>query len=116
MRSGDSVLVVDGAAHLEQMAATIVECTRPKRSEEHPTMKPVALIESQLQASAIAGDVVIDCCGGSGSTLIACERLGMQARLVELEPKFVDVIVRRWQAFTGLRATHAVTGESFPLD
>lgn len=113
---GDEVLVVDGAARLEVLPSSVVFHEKPKRSGEHPTMKPVGLIEKQLKNSSRPGDVVIDCCGGSGSTLIAAERLGMKARLAELDPKFVDVIVRRWQQFTGQRAVHAVTGEPFPTE
>lgn len=67
-------------------------------------MKPVNLIERMLRLSAQAGDVVLDAFGGSGSTLIACERLGMLARLVEFEPRYVDVIVRRWEEYTGGKA------------
>jgi DNA modification methylase len=113
---GDSILIVDGTATVEEMPSSVIFHEKPKRSSEHPTMKPVGLIEKQLKSSARPGDVVIDCCGRSGSTLIAAERLGMKARLSELEPKFVDVIVRRWQQFTGQRAVHAVTGEPFPAE
>ncbi len=69
-----------------------------------------------LRNSTRAGDIVIDGFGGSGSTLIAADRLGMCARLMELNPAFVDVIVKRWQDYTGRRAVHAVTGELFPTD
>lgn len=71
----------------------------------HPTQKPVALVERALANSSIAGDVVLDVFGGSGSTMIACERLGRQARLVELDPRYCDAIIRRWETFTGSRAT-----------
>ena len=70
----------------------------------HPTQKPVALIERALTNSSRAGDLVLDLFGGSGSTLIACERLGRIARLVELDPKYCDAIVRRWEIFTGKMA------------
>lgn len=76
---------------------------------------PVALIERQLRNSAQSGDIVLDTFGGSGSTLMAAERLGMKARLSELSPNYVDVIIRRWQDYTGQRAIHAVTGQPFPL-
>jgi DNA modification methylase len=69
-----------------------------------------------LKCSARSGDVVIDAFGGSGSTLVAADRLGMSARLMELDPKFVDVIVRRWQNYTGRRAVHGTTGAEFPID
>lgn len=70
----------------------------------HPTQKPVALLERAIVNSSRAGDLVLDVFGGSGSTLIACERLGRIARLVELDPKYCDAIVRRWEKFTGREA------------
>ena len=79
----------------------------------HPTQKPVELVERALNNSSKAGDVVIDCFGGSGSTLIACEKTNRHARLMELDPKYCDVIIRRWQDFTGQKAVHAETGEAF---
>ena len=79
----------------------------------HPTQKPVELVEKAIGNSSKAGDTVIDCFGGSGSTLIACEKTGRQARLMELDPKYCDVIVTRWQEFTGKQATHAETGKPF---
>ncbi len=71
----------------------------------HPTQKPVSLIERAIANSTRVGDAVLDLFGGSGSTLIACERLGRAARLVELDPKYCDAIVRRWETFTGRTAT-----------
>jgi DNA modification methylase len=71
----------------------------------HPTQKPVELIERALGNSSLRGDTVLDVFGGSGSTLIACERMMRRARLVELDPKYVDVIVRRWQDFSGKQAS-----------
>lgn len=79
----------------------------------HPTQKPVELVERALNNSSKAGDVVIDCFGGSGSTLIACEKTNRHARLMELDPKYCDVIIKRWQDFTGQKAIHAETGEAF---
>ena len=79
----------------------------------HPTQKPVELVERALSNSSKAGDVVIDCFGGSGSTLIACEKTNRHSRLMELDPKYCDVIVKRWQEFTGKQAVHAETGEPF---
>jgi DNA modification methylase len=80
------------------------EIARPKRSEEHPTMKPCQLVERALEYSSAPGDVVLDLFGGSGTTLIACEKLSRKARLLELEPHYCDVIARRWCEFTGRRA------------
>lgn len=79
----------------------------------HPTQKPVELVERALNNSSKSGDVVIDCFGGSGSTLIACEKTNRHARLMELDPKYCDVIIKRWQDFTGQQAVHAETGETF---
>jgi DNA modification methylase len=79
----------------------------------HPTQKPVELIERALQNSSKEGDVVIDCFGGSGSTLIASQKLGRAARLMELDPRYCDVIIKRWQEFTGEAATLEVDGRTF---
>lgn len=79
----------------------------------HPTQKPVELIEKALENSSKRGDIVIDCFGGSGSTLIACEKTKRSARLMELDPKYVDVIVQRWQEFAGKAATLEDGGQSF---
>jgi DNA modification methylase len=78
---------------------------KPARNDLHPTMKPVALVERALRNSSKSRDIVLDPFGGSGTTLIACEKVGRQARLVELDPKYCDVIVQRWQAFSGGVAT-----------
>lgn len=116
VRSGDTVLIVSGDVQLEEHPSSIIFHEKPKRSESHPTMKPVGLVERMLQASARSGDIVIDAFGGSGTTLMAADRLGMSARLMELDPKFVDVICRRWQDYTGRRAIHSATGDAFPAD
>lgn len=106
----------DGAGHLwsaDRKQTTILEFDRPSRNGEHPTMKPVALFEYQLLNNTKGGDQVLDSFGGSGTTLIAAEKNGRVARIMELDPKYCDVIVRRWQDFTGKIATHAETGEPF---
>jgi DNA modification methylase len=79
----------------------------------HPTQKPVALSEEALDKTTRKGAVVLDLFGGSGSTLIGCEKTNRQARLMELDPKYCDVIIKRWQDFTGKKATHAETGKTF---
>ena len=79
----------------------------------HPTQKPVALIEKALGNSSKAGDAVLDLFGGSGSTLIACEKSARNARLMELDPKYCDVICKRFQDFSGKPAIHEGTGQSF---
>jgi DNA modification methylase len=76
-------------------------------------MKPVALVERAIRNSSKSRDIVLDPFGGSGTTMIAAERAGRQARLIELDPKYVDVIVQRWQTATGGSATHAATGQLF---
>ena len=76
-------------------------------------MKPVELIERALANSSKAGDCVLDLFGGSGSTLIACERRNRNARLMELDPRYADVILRRWQEYTGQRAQLAGEDRSF---
>lgn len=83
----------------DRTQTTVWDVDRPKRNDEHPTMKPVPLITRALQNSTNAGDVVLDVFGGSGSTLIAAARTGRRARLVELDPKFCDVIRQRWDRF-----------------
>ncbi len=86
---------------------------KPQRNDLHPTMKPVELVQRAIENSSKSRDIVLDCFGGSGSTLIACEKTGRAARLVELDPKYCDVIVRRWQEFTGKDAILLSTGENF---
>lgn len=109
-------LIVDGAAEVEEMPGSLIHHDKPSRSELHPTTKPVPLWLKFIEPSSRRGDLVIDSFSGSGTTLIACEMSGRRARVAELDPKFVDVAVRRWEMFTGLRAVHAVSGEYFPRD
>lgn len=83
------------------------------RNRVHPSQKPLALCEWFFERWGNAGDVVADLFGGSGSTLIACEKTNRQARLMELDPKYCDVIVKRWQDFTGKKATLEADGREF---
>lgn len=101
---GDRVMIVGGAESVEEVVPSVIKAERPRSSALHPTMKPVELIERMLRHNAITGDIVLDPFGGSGSTLIAADRLGMCARLVELDPKYADVIVSRWEAWSGRKA------------
>lgn len=87
---------------------------KPAKNDLHPTMKPVELVERCIRNSTKPGQTVMDPFGGSGTTLIAAEKSGRQARLMELDPKYVDVIVRRWQDWTGQEAILEATGEPFP--
>lgn len=114
IRVGDSVLVVDGEATLEESPCSVICEPKPAASDLHPSTKPVALVERLLSNNARPGDIMVDAFSGSGSSMIAADRVGMCARVVELEPRYVDIAVRRWELYTGRRAVHAVTGESFP--
>jgi DNA modification methylase len=86
---------------------------KPRVNDLHPTMKPVELVERAIRNSSRPGDVVLDPFGGSGTTLIAAEKSGRQARLIELDPKYVDVIVRRWQEYAGAQAVREADGVKF---
>jgi DNA modification methylase len=86
---------------------------KPHKNDLHPTMKPVELVERAIRNSSRPGNVVLDPFGGSGTTLIAAEKSGRLARLIELDPKYVDVIVRRWQDWTGKHATRESDGVAF---
>lgn len=101
---GDRVMIIGGAETVEEVVPSVIKAERPRSSALHPTMKPVELIERMLRHNARPGDIVLDPFGGSGSTLIAADRLGMCARLVELDPRYADVIVGRWEAWSGRKA------------
>lgn len=97
----------EGAGHAwysDRKQTTLLNFDRPQRSEEHPTMKPVPLFDYQIKNSTKAGDNVLDLFGGSGTTMIACEQNGRNAYLMELDPRYVDVIIERWETFAGEKA------------
>ena len=97
----------DGRAHLwcsDRKQTTVLEFDRPTKSEAHPTMKPVRLFGYQVANSTLREAVVLDLFAGSGTTAIACEQLGRVAYLMESDPRFVDVIIDRWEKFTGEKA------------
>jgi len=97
----------DGAGHLwaaDRKQTTVLEFDKPARNGEHPTMKPVELFAYQMLNNTKGGDIVLDSFGGSGTTMIAAEKHGRYARLMELDPKYCDVIVKRWEDFTGKKA------------
>ena len=105
-----------GAGHLwatDRKQTTILEFDRPSKNKEHPTMKPVELFEYQMLNNTKGSDKVLDSFAGSGTTAIACEKHGREARLMELDPKYCDVIIKRWQEFTGEKATHAESGKTY---
>jgi len=106
----------EGAAHLwatDRKQTTILEFAKPSRNGEHPTMKPVELFEYQMLNNTKGSDVVLDSFAGSGTTAIACEKHGRLARLMELDPRYCDVIIKRWQEFTGQQATLETTEKTF---
>ena len=86
---------------------------KPNKSELHPTMKPVELCKRAILNSSKTDDIVLDCFGGSGSTLIACEQTNRRCRMIELDKKYVDVIIKRWQNFSGKEAILLKTGNNF---
>ena len=86
---------------------------KPHKNDLHPTMKPVELMERAVRNSSKTRDIVLDPFGGSGTTLIACEKSGRRARLMELDPKYVDVIIRRFQDYTGKQASRESDGVAF---
>lgn len=92
---------------------TVLRHDRPAKSDLHPTMKPVSLVQQLLRNSSLEGQTVLDPFGGSGTTLIAAEKLGLNARLMELEPRYADVCVKRWEEFTGKRSASLASGRTF---
>ena len=97
----------EGASHnwySDRKQTTLLVFDRPTRNSEHPTMKPIPLIAYQMCNSTKPGDLVLDSFGGSGTTMIAAEQMGRRARLMELDPHYCDVIIARWEKFTGLKA------------
>lgn len=87
-----------------QYRTTIWKYDKPRKCDLHPTMKPVELVANCLNDATKAGDIALDVFGGSGTTMIACEQLGRRARLIELDPHYCDVIIARWEKFTGMKA------------
>ena len=96
-----------------EFSQSVWEIPKPQKNDLHPTMKPIALIENALLNSSKAQDIVLDLFGGSGSTLIACEQTSRQCRMMELSEHYVDVIIHRWQDFTGQEATLEGDGRTF---
>lgn len=88
----------------DKSQTTVLNFDRPVRNGDHPTMKPVALFDYQMKNSTKEGDIVLDLFGGSGTTLVAAEQNGRNAYLMELDPRYADVIIRRWEELTGEKA------------
>lgn len=88
----------------ERLHDSVFECTRPGASPDHPTMKPVKLVEQLIGSIPSEGEIVLEPFGGSGSTLVACERTGRRCYAMELDPRYCDAIIHRWEKYTGQTA------------
>ena len=99
----------------DRKQTTIWKCDRTDEAKVHPTMKPVELCQRAIENSSEINGIVLDLFGGSGSTLIACEKTDRDCRMMELDRKYCDVIIKRWQQFTGETATLEATGEPYPI-
>ena len=97
----------DGASHLwasDRKQTTVIDYKRPTKADIHPTMKPVGLFDYQIKNNTKGGDIVLDLFNGSGTTIMACEQNGRVARCMELDPRYVDACIKRWESFTGEKA------------
>lgn len=97
----------EGAGHKwygERDKTTVLDFDKPAKSDMHPTMKPIPLFATLIQNSSRKGDVVLDIFGGSGTTLMACEQIGRRCRMIELDPIYCQVIINRWEEYTGKKA------------
>lgn len=97
----------DGAGHTwnsDRKQTTVIDFDRPKRNDIHPTMKPIGLFDYLIQNSSHHGDIVLDTFGGSGTAIMACEQDERTCYTMELDPRYVDAIIDRWQTFTGEKA------------
>jgi DNA modification methylase len=110
-RDGAIVLKLGGKEYalkpdavVEEVKGTVLSFPKPTKSDLHPTMKPIPVIREQIENSTDWGDVVLDLFGGSGTTLMACEKSGRKCRMMELDPKYATVILNRWEAETGQKA------------
>ena len=91
-------------AMTEKKEESVIYCDKPMACDLHPTMKPIKLVARFVVNSSKEGDIVGDIFGGSGTTILACEQLGRRCRMMELDPRYVDVIIDRWEKFTGEKA------------
>lgn len=97
----------DGAGHLwasDRKQTTVIDYNKPLKNDIHPTMKPVGLFDYQIKNNTKGGDIVLDLFGGSGTSLIACEQDGRTCYTMELDPRYVDAIIKRWENLTGEKA------------
>lgn len=97
----------EGAGHLwasDRKQTTVINFDKPTRNDMHPTMKPIPLFDYQIKNNTKGGDVILDLFGGSGTTIMACEQNGRRGYCMEYDPRYVDVIIDRWEKFTGAKA------------
>lgn len=94
-----------------KLPTTILRANKPIKDDMHPTQKPIQLLAALIRNSSRPNEIVLDACGGSGSTLMACEQLGRKCYINEIDPKYADVIIQRWENFTGQKAELVVTNE-----
>ena len=110
----EPILLTWGKKHKRPMKGehrtSVWEIAKPKKSKDHPTMKPVELVENALLNNSDSGDIVFDAYSGSGTTIMAAQRQGRKGRAIEIDPHYVDVAVKRWQDFTGRKAILRQTG------
>lgn len=95
----------------DRKQTTVIDWDRPIKADLHPTMKPIGLFDYQIKNSSKQGDNVLDLFGGSGTTIMACEQNNRNAYVMEFDPKYVDVIIKRWEEFTGKKAVLIQGGE-----
>lgn len=97
----------EGASHSwysDRSQTTVMHFDRPTKADIHPTMKPIPLFDYQIKNSSKQGDVILDLFSGSGTTIMTCEQNGRRARAMELDPRYVDAAINRWEQFTGKKA------------
>ena len=97
----------EGASHLwasDRKQTTVIDWKKPAKSDIHPTMKPIGLFDYQIKNNTKGGDIVLDLFSGSGTTIMACEQNGRRAMAMELDPRYVDAAIDRWEQFTGKKA------------
>ena len=97
----------------DYFAQNTLNGTKKSKLSLHPTVKPVAMVADAIRDCSNRGGLILDPFGGAGTTLIAAERTSRRARVIELDPIFVDVTIDRWQRLTGSTAIHAVSGQPF---
>ena len=110
LKLGGKQYALDAKAVVKEIQGTVLWTPKPSKCDLHPTMKPIALCKYLMENSSDWGDVVLDLFGGSGTTLLAAERAGRACRMMELDPKYATVIIKRWEADTGCKAEKIVEG------